>query len=878
MFRFRKGRGTGSEWRTAATLLLASIYTALCAEPSTVPLASAIWLLPVALAGYLLGQRAGVGMGIYVALPLALSWYVYGVPPGASFPGLMLSTFVAVLCGFVLGRIHDLNLRLRQRLEKRRTTQAELRDAEEQSRRLLEALPDVICRMDRQGNVLSYQAPRSSSPGRTSVAARSSAVSHSSWPPRLSLPPRSSWPPRITPTPQASTRSSSSLPGAVEPGGSEREGAKASSTDDASAHTSSAAAAKSQASASGAPHADGQSEGARRVEELLPPEVTAEALECINEALETGAVVSFEYPLHSDGSSPRQLEARLAKASDQDVIAIVRDVTAIKQLQRELDDAHRDALEAAGTKGRFLATMSHRIRTPMNGVIGMTNVLLQTKLSPEQREYTSIIRNSGEALLSILDDVLDHAKIESGRMELGRAPFAVRTLLEEIVELLSVRAHDKGIELAAIIDERVPDRVLGDRGRLRQVITNLLGNAVRFTQHGHVVLRGTVVGHDRDTAFIRFDVGDTGVGISRDQQKNLFQDFAQANPAIAREFGGTGLGLAISRQIVELMGGHMLVESAPGEGSTFSFTARFGTAPEHTGSFFLPRSFSGARLLALPLHKLTREVLDHQLSSFGVHLEAARDLREAERKLRKPGGFDLLLLELALGAREDEARRSVAEVTAISRNVPLAVLCGMGHRSVSDAAREAGAALTLTRPLRRAALYEGLGSVLGLTTNSPRRKTHNGEPPTQGGKLRARVLVAEDNLVNQKVAVRSLEMLGCDAEVAANGAAALEALAQGDFDIVLMDCQMPVLDGFQASQRIREIEGANKHTPIIAMTANAMQGDRERCLAAGMDDYVPKPVTLAALDATLRHWLPERVAYSPRTASRDPSAHLEGPS
>ena len=831
----RKAQQQSFEWRTAATLALASLYTGLCTERATIPLASAIWLLPVALAGYLLGQRAGVGMGIYVALPLALSWYVYGVPEGASFPGLMLSTCVAVLCGFVLGRIHDLNERLRLRLEKRRTTQAELRDTEEQSRRLLEAIPDVICRIDRQGAVLSYQAPRGSEPERASTPTRSSR------PPRLST--RSSWP-RLTWPPRASTPALAAIP----------------------------AKADALHSALFAPNGSARGEEPPRLEELLPPEAAAEALECINEALETGAVVTFEYPLTVEGGVARQLEARLVKASDRDVIAIMRDVTPIKELQRELDEAHRHALEAAGTKGRFLATMSHRIRTPMNGVIGMTNVLLQTKLTPEQREYTSIIRNSGEALLSILDDVLDHAKIESGRMELGRAPFALRTLLEEIVELLSVRAHDKGIELASIIDERVPDRVLGDRGRLRQVITNLLGNAVRFTQHGHVVLRGTVVGHDRDTAFIRFDVSDTGVGISREQQKNLFQDYAQANPAIAREFGGTGLGLAISRQIVELMGGHMLVESAPGEGSTFSFTARFGTAPEHaTGTFFLPRSFSGARLLALPLHKITREVLDHQLASFGVHLEAARDLREAERKLKKPSGFDLLLLELPLGAREEETRRAVSEVVAIARNVPLAVLCGMGHRSVSDAAREAGAALTLSRPLRRAALYEGLGSVLGLTTNSPFRGKRNGEKPAQDGKLRARVLVAEDNLVNQKVAVRSLEMLGCDAEVAANGAAAIEALQQGEFDIVLMDCQMPVLDGFHASQRIRELEGAAKHTPIIAMTANAMQGDRERCLAAGMDDYMPKPVTLAALDATLRHWLPDRVAYSPRTAPRDPA-------
>ncbi len=769
MRRGRKSQGEITHWHTALVLAVAGLYTGLCLEPSTLGLASAVWLPPVALAGYLLGQRAGVGMALYTAMPLALAWYSYGVPVGASFPGLMLSTSVAVMCGVVLGRIHDLSWRLRERLDKRRIAQVELLYTQDQSKMLLEALPDTIYRIDRAGAVLGYQVPRGSL-------------------------------------------------------------------------------------------ANADEEVTRHIGDVLPREVASEAIECINEAIETGEVVTFE---HHAGEL--DYETRMVKAGEHEVIAIVRDVTGLKQLQRELDDAHRNALANAGTKGRFLATMSHQIRTPMNGVIGMTNVMLQTKLSPEQREYTSIIRNSGEALLSILDDVLDYSKIEAGKIELGRAVFPLRTLLEEIVELLSVRAHDKQLEIASLIDARVPDRVLGDRGRLRQVITNLLGNAIRFTPRGHVVLRVTVVGHDRDTAYIRFDVSDTGVGISREQQKNLFQEFGQANAAIAREFGGTGLGLAISRQIVELMGGHMLVESAPGEGSTFSFTARFGTAPDHTtGSFFLPRALSGARMLALPLNGLTREVLQHELAPFGAHIEIAHSRSDAERRLRDQGGFDLMIVELPLGSKDSDAEQAVREAVALSRNVPVAVLCGMSHRSVSDTAREAGAALTLTRPLRRGSVYEGFGQLLGVTTRPGTRRKAVGDTPTSEGKLRARVLVAEDNLVNQKVAVRSLEMLGCDAEVADNGALAIEALKHGDFDIVLMDCQMPVLDGFHASARIREYEGATKHTPIIAMTANAMQGDREKCLAAGMDDYMPKPVTLSALDTTLRQWLPARVAYQPR--------------
>jgi two-component system sensor histidine kinase/response regulator len=765
--------------RVQIVVAAGAAYTGVCAVPAATGYAGTLSILPVALAGYLLGQRAGMAMGAFAGVPVALSWLVYGVPSGASFPGVIISTAVAIACGFVLGRIHDLNLRLSERLDKRRAAEAELRIAEEQSRALLEALPDTIYRIDRAGTILGFHTPP------------------------------------------------------------------------------------------GARHDDEEARVGKNIAEVLPTEVAAETVECINEALETREVVSLEYQLAEEGEEARDYEARLVKGGEHEVIAIVRDVTDLKELQRELDKAHRDALQAAGTKGRFLATMSHQIRTPMNGVIGMTNVMLQTKLTPEQREYTSIIRNSGEALLSILDDVLDYSKIEAGKIELGKAPFPLRALLEEITELLSARAHDKGLEIASIIDARVPDWVSGDRGRLRQVITNLLGNAIKFTRQGQVVLRVTVVGHDRDTALVRYDVTDTGVGISRDQQKNLFQDFAQANKGIAREYGGTGLGLAISRQIVELMGGRMLVESAPGEGSTFSFTARFGTAHGRTtGSFFLPRALSGARMLALPLHALTREFLEHQLSPFGARIEVVENAQKAQKLVAEQGSFDLVFLELPLGTTEADARARVREIAALSRTMPVAVLYGIGQRAVGDVARDAGASLLLARPLRRVTLYEGLGNVLGLTAGASARRSRSGEAQAMPSKLRARVLVAEDNLVNQKVAVRTLEMLGCDAEVAENGALAVEAVQQSDYDIILMDCQMPVLDGFGAAAQIRDAEQGRKRIPIIAMTANAMQGDRERCLAAGMDDYVPKPVTLAELDATLRRWLPDRVAYNPRTSGQ----------
>lgn len=605
----------------------------------------------------------------------------------------------------------------------------------------------------------------------------------------------------------------------------------------------------------------------KNVADILPPEVAKGALESIQSVLTNDELATFEYRIGT--RTPREFEARLVRGGAHEVLGIIRDISDIKKLERRLSEAHGDALKAAGTKGRFLATMSHQIRTPMNGVIGMTNVLLQTRLTPEQREYTTIIRNSGEALLSILDDVLDYARVEDGQIVLQPAPFALRSLLEELVELLAARAHDKGLEIASVIDARVPAWVQGDRGRLRQVIINLLGNAIKFTHQGHVALRAAVVGHERDTALIRFDVSDTGVGIPLEHQKNLFQDYGQAHRAIAREYGGTGLGLAISREIVELMGGRMLVESEVGHGSTFSFTARFTTIQDRTtGSLLLPRALSGAQLLSLPLHPLTQELIKHQLSPFGASIIIAEDLPEFARLRRERGSFDVALVELPLRGTSEEARALVHEVHKLCGVTPIAAMCSLGQRAVIDEVRRAGAAIVLTRPLRRSSLYDGLVELLGLTARAAGRRKVAGDIEYGERELLARVLVVEDNLVNQKVAVRTLEMLGCHAEVVENGAQAIDVLRERDFDVVLMDCQMPVLDGFEATRQLRSLEGElGKRTPVIALTANAMQGDRERCLDAGMDDYVAKPITVAALDEALRKWLPEQVPYRPRNGA-----------
>jgi signal transduction histidine kinase/CheY-like chemotaxis protein len=750
---------------------LGAVCSALSLVDELAFMAPMLCVLISGLSGALLGQRAGIVLSLYVTvLHVTASALSH-----ASVANVVLTAVTALLAGAGLGRAAELRRELGYRAVRRARTEAELKERAEEHATLLSAMPDVICRIDRAGTVLSGH-------GRVNEGA-----------PNMSF--------RV----------------------------------------------------------------GENVTDILQGSLGKAARESIQSVLVQGDPATFEF--QTGRRHVREFEARVVRAGAHEALAIVRDITELKALQGKLGEAHRDALSAAGTKGRFLATMSHRIRTPMNGVIGMTNVLLQTRLTPEQREYTTIIRNSGEALLSILDDVLDYSRIEDGGMVLFRAPFALRDLLEELVELLAARAHNKGLEIASIIDARVPAWVQGDRGRLRQVIINLLGNAIKFTHHGHVVLRAAVVGHERDTALIRFDACDTGVGIPAEHQKNLFQDYAQAHRAISRQYGGTGLGLAISRQIVELMGGRMVVESSEGAGSTFSFTARFTTVQDRTTrSFLLPRSLSGAHILSTSLYPLTRELIEHQLSPLGAKVVVAEDRLDYAALLRGRGPFDATLVELPLGTQEREAAERVREVAELAGSMPIVALCSLGQRPVADQARKAGASVVLSRPLRRSSLYDGLVAVLGLTARPTVNRTQPGKEENTGGTLRARVLVAEDNLVNQKVAVRTLELLGCHAEVAENGALALEALVQREFDAVLMDCQMPVLDGFDATRQIRELEREGKpRTPIIAVTANAMEGDRERCLSAGMDDYLAKPVTMAALDAALRKWLPEHVKYRRRS-------------